>query len=106
MDQEKLVLIFPFPKTFRCCLANKNDKPKLMNENLHEKDILNTYYSEVRGKYAPFFVSTGQCFLKRTLGIISKTQFHNILHSFKSGVYFICLLANILKSPSQAPVPF
>lgn len=60
--EQKNCFVLPFPKTFKCCLANKNDKPKLTNENLHEKDILNAYYSEVRGKYAPFFVNRGQCF--------------------------------------------
>ena len=29
-----------------------------MNENLPEKDILNTYYLKVMGKYDPFYVNT------------------------------------------------
>lgn len=55
-----------FPKIFKCCLANKYDMSQFMNENLHEKDILNIYYLKFSSKHAPFFVNTGQCFLNYT----------------------------------------
>lgn len=51
--KEKKVFFFPFPKICKYHLVNKNDKSKLMNENLHEKDILNTYYLKFKGKNAP-----------------------------------------------------
>ena len=40
------ILFFHFLKIFKCWLS------KFMNENLPEKDILNTYYLKVMGKYA------------------------------------------------------